>query len=335
MNKIIFLILFLIFGFASLNLQAEAFDLILDFDKVKAKMPFKKKEPDPKPKMVETKQEWEIEAQNVPLEDRELDKINPPTKEEKKAEKKKPKMPDLRYTFERYNYPQGKRELNIEDIKKRLSLYPYVVADNQCRYIAYPYYYFSPDLNQISSNFFVEELDTTKTKTKRILDYNHKRKERTPIIEAGTKEVYPNLFNGLTLVDWSADSRKLLIKEKVGSTYGGVYKTYLYVHFMGNEIQPGRTEKLEDFDKAVKYYYIDWEKKQINKYRYDIEPLGFSAENDNLIIALCYVYDKDNNKIFLGTWGYNIETKTTLLLSKTDITHDVSINGLILKQTLD
>ena len=43
MNKIIFLILFLIFGFASLNIQAEAFDLILDFDKVKAKMPFKKK----------------------------------------------------------------------------------------------------------------------------------------------------------------------------------------------------------------------------------------------------------------------------------------------------
>ncbi|MBQ9149965.1 hypothetical protein IJX73_03440 [bacterium] len=296
------------------------------------KNPFKKKEPEPKPKMVETRQEWEIEAQNIPIEERDFEKQNV---QQDEADKKKPKMPELRYTFERYNYPQGKRELNIEDIKKKLSLYPYVVADNQCRYIAYPYYYFSPDSNQISSNFYVEELDISKTKTKRILEYNHKRKQRTPIIEAGTKEIYPNLFNGLTLVDWSADSRKLLIKEKVGSTYGGVYKTYLYVHFMGNNIEAGQTVRLDDFDKAVKYYYIDWENKQINKYRYDIEPLGFSAENDNLIIALCYVYDKDNNKIFLGTWGYNIETNTTLLLSKTDVTHDVSINGLILKQTLE
>ena len=271
--------------------------------------------------MVETRQEWETEAQNVPLSERKIEK------QKEEVDPKKYFIPEFKYVFERYNYPQGTRELNIEDVKNKLAMYPYLVADNGCRFVAYPFYYFSPNTNQISSNFYVEKLDTTKTKTKRILDYNHKAQERTPIIEAGTKEEYPNLFNGLTLVDWSSDSKKLLIKEKIGSTFGGVYKTNLYLHFMGNDVEAGKTIKLEKFDLAIKQYYTEWENKQIIKYRYDILPLGFSADNDNIIIALCYVFSKTGEKIFLGKWGYNLATDTVLLFSKTDNTADISVNG--------
>ena len=74
--------------------------------------------------------------------------------------------PDLKYVFQRHNYPYGKREINYEEIKKNLFHYSYLVADNECKYAAYVHYYYSPDTNQISSNAFVEELDTSKTKTK-------------------------------------------------------------------------------------------------------------------------------------------------------------------------
>ena len=292
------------------------------------KNPFKKKE-EPKAKMVETKQEWEEQSVNVPLEQR------TPVKFAEEKDPKKFYTPEFKYVFDRYNYPQGKRELNVVEVKNKLAYYPYLVADNSCRYVAYPFYYYSPSTNQISSNFYVEKLDTTKTKQKRILDYNHLQKERIPIIEAGTKETYQNLFNGLTLVDWSKDSSKLLIKEKVGSTEGGVYKTYLYVHYMEGDVEAGKTVKLDRLDKAIRYYYTDWEKRQIIKYRYDIIPLGFSAENDSIIILLCYVYDKNGNKLFLGKWGYNCDTEAILLLSKTDYTPEISSNGLILKQVLD
>ena len=153
----------------------------------------------------------------------------------KEIEEKDPKkfvIPEVKYVFERYNYPQGKRELDITEVKNKLAFYPYLVADNSCRFVAYPFYYYSPSTNQISSNFYVEKLDTSKTKQKRILDYNHIEKARKPIIDAGVKDTYQNLFNGLALVDWSNDSSKLLIKEKVGSLQGGVYKTYLYIHYM-------------------------------------------------------------------------------------------------------
>ena len=310
--------------FLALNILTPAFA----FNLIHFKNPPKKKQPEEKPKMVETKQEWEAESKNVPLRYREL-------KQAEKEEDKNIIIPDAKYSFARYNYPQGTRELNIEDIKKNLYSYPYVVADTTVHFVAYPRYYFSPHLNQISSDFYVEKLDTSKNKTRRILEYNHKQELRTPVIEAGMYEGYPNLFRGLTLVDWSKDSKKLLIKETVGSTVNGLYKTYLYVHFMESEIQSGYTIKLTDFDEIIKTYFINWENKQIVKYRYDIIPLGFSAENDNLILALAYVLDKDNNKVFLGTWGYNILTNETILVSKTDYQPNISINGLILKQVLD
>ena len=289
--------------------------------------PFKKKQPPQKQKMVETKQEWEIEAENIPLSERKTEVYQ----EEKST--KKYFQPTPHYVFEKYNYPQGKRQLNIEDVKKNLYSYPYIVADINCHYAAYPRYYYSPDINQISSNFYVEKLDTSKTKTRRILEYDHNQLERKAIIQAGTKEIYPNLFRGLTLVDWSQDSKKLLIKEQVGSTLNGIYKTYLYVHFLGNESKESYTIKLLDLDEAIKNYYLDWEKLQLAKYRYDIEPLGFSAENDNLVIVLSYVYDKNNRKIFLGAWSYNCLNHEIILLSKTKTSFEISANGLILKRS--
>ena len=85
------------------------------------------------------------------------------------------------------------------------------------------------------------------------------------------KEVYSNRFQGLTLVDWSKDSRKLLIKEKIGSTQNGLYKTKLYVHFIKTSIRNGFTLELTDFDEAIKQYFIDWENKQLVKYVLDFD----------------------------------------------------------------
>ena len=290
----------LLFAMVFISNSVFAFDFDSFKNTTKGKIekinPFKKKPEPQKAKMVETRQEWEIDAQNIPLSDREIEKDKP------QIDAKKYNIPQTRYLFEKYNFPQGTKELNIEDIKSKLHLRMYPIADANCEYIAYPYYFYSPNVNQISSNFYVEKLDGSKTKRNRILEYNHTQEERFPIIEAGTKEIYQDLFNGLTRVDWNKASNKLLIKERVGSTRNGVYKTYLYVHFLETDVENGYTIKLLDFDEAIKYYFIDWENKQIVKYRYDIIPLGFSTENDDMIVALCYVYDKDGNKIFLGAW---------------------------------
>ncbi len=293
------------------------------------KNPFKKAPIIQKEKMPETKQEWEEKAQNVFLEERKLDPYKNPESDKNTI------FPLSHFTFELYNNPPGTRKLNISDIKKNLYSYPYIVSDNKCHYAAYPRYYFSPDINQISSEFFVEKLDTTKTKVRRMLDYNHNQKARNSIIISGKKEHYPNLFSGLSLVDWSKDGKRLFIQEKIGSTVNGIYKTYLYVHFMGNEITQGYTIKLDNLDKAIKRYFLDYQNIQLAKYRYDIEPLGFSQDNDDIVVVLSYVYGKNKEKIFLGAWGYNTSNNEIMLLSTTQTQFPISANGLILIKSFD
>lgn len=288
----------------------------------------KKKIEPPKEKMPETVEQWELEAQNIPLNLRELEGYTP-NKSDKKFY-----YPTPHFVFEKYNSPAGSREANIENIKKDLNLIPYIVTDSKFQYVAYPRYYFDAENNQISSAFFIEKLDTSKTRKNRLLNYIHNQQERMPVIESGTKKIYKNLFNGLALVDWSKDSKKVLVKEKTGSLLNGIYKTYLYVCFIDDEGKISAV-KLDNFDRAIKNYFIDINNILLVNFRYDIYPLGFSAKDDNVIVAYCYVLDKNNKKIFLGIWGYNVLTNETILISKDMKKIDISANGIFLKQVLN
>jgi len=302
-----------------------SFHRAYSFDLNSVKNKFKKKPKPEKVRMVETEEEYEIEAQEIPVEKRKLNDYTP------KASTKHFYYPNAKYRFEKYNYTQGFKESDLSEIKTKQSVYSLLVADINCRYVAYSRYFYSIDNNQISSNFYVEKLDTSKTKVKRMVDFNPLTKKDNPIIESGTKEVYPYLFHSLTLVDWNRSSDKLLIKEKIGSIINGVYKTNLYVHFLLDK----KTIKLTDFDEAIRNFYKMTEKIDIKHYRYEIVPLGFSADNDSFIIAHVFMYDKDSNKIFMGTWGYNANSNQTIMLSKDNPIEDISINGLILKQVAD
>ena len=284
----------------------------------------KKKQKPVVQKMVETKQEWEKESQNVNLEQRKLKDFEPPKSD------KKHYYPEIKYAFERYNYPAGSREVNIDDVKKNLVSYPYIVTDINVRWGAYSRYYFNPENNQISSEVYVEELDNMRTKEDRIVNFHHEQKKRTPVLASGMDITYNNLYNGLTIVDWDKSSKKLLIKEKTGSTQNGIYRTELYVYFLDTN----RTVKISRLHDAIYDYLLDYQDLQISKYRYDIKPLGFSASDENAVISLAFVYDKDNNEIFLGAWQYNCATGEIRLLSDMKSQYNITSSGLFLKRVL-
>ena len=286
---------------------------------------FKKKQAPQTPKMVETKQDWEYEAQNIPLSDRELKEVEAPKTDKKNY------YPEAHYVFEKYNYPPGTRNYDIRFIKKNLVEHPIIVADLKCHYVAYANYYFRADNNQIYSDFYVEKLDTTKSKTKRILSYNHKQLKRIPVLLSGFKEEYRNLFNGLSLVDWSHDSNKVLIKELIGSTVGGIYKTNIYIYFVNED----RTIKLSNFEEAILNYYLDNDDINLKQYRYSLEPLGFNSNNDNMVVVNCFVYNNEGKKIFLGVWGYDLKENSASLISRTSPNVSISTNGLALKRVLE
>ena len=67
--------------------------------------------------MVETKEEWEKEAQSIPLNERkELKDVYKNELEKEQLKDKVHYTPKSHYTFELYNYPQGSREVNISTV---------------------------------------------------------------------------------------------------------------------------------------------------------------------------------------------------------------------------
>ena len=305
----------ILFVFIFLNVSTFGFSF-----KRKPKPPVKKE------KMPETYQQWQQMAQDVPMEDRVLNVIKEPKSD------KKHYFPEPHYRFEKYNSPQGTRDLNIQFIKQNLVSYPIIVADITCHYVAYPKYYYSSDIDMIYSEFYIGELDTSKTKTKRILDFNHKQTYKIPIIQSGVNEQYKNLFKGLTLVDWNRNSNKILVKEKVGSTLEGVYRTYLYVYFLDSK----QTKKLSDIDSKLQKYYLSHEKLNLNNYLYEINPLGFTTDNDDVIAFHLFTFDKNTKeRFFMGTWVYNVVNNSMKLYSRENPSISVGSNGIVLKRVLD
>ena len=284
----------------------------------------KKKQTLPKEKMPETVQEWEEKAKSIPLYERKLEKI-----EEPKSTKKK-YYPEPNYIFEKYNVPSGSKDFDLRFLKKNLEVRPIVVTDNDFQYVAYSVYHYRADIDQIYSEFYIGELEKDKSRKKRILEFNELKNQNPPVITSGVDELYPRLFGGLTLVDWSRDSKKVLVKELKGSTIGGNYRTYLYVYFINDR----KLAKISGINRVLRDYFLKENGFNLDEYRYDITPLGFSADNDDMVVFQCFVYQNDFEKTFLGTWGYDLIQDKFVLISKTNSPVSISANGLVLKRVL-
>ena len=277
--------------------------------------PFSKKSKQEAEKMVQTKQEWEEKAQNIDLEER---KISPYQRPEDKDFK--PKSPPLK-KFVKYNVSPGYREADLSKIIR-------------VKYIAYSQYYYSPLYNQISSEVYVQKLKEGATRMQKALSATPLNAHRTPAIETGTKEFQKDLFSTLTIVDFSKDSKKLLVKEKIGSNKEGIFRNYVWVYFMqGDEIE-WFAIKFNNLNETIKQYHAQNSHIALDNYRWDIKPLGFSKENPDVIVIESYAWDKDKKEIFLGLWGLNCADASVQLISKDPMPVELSINGLMVKEYL-
>lgn len=290
--------------------------------------PFSKKSRQEAEKMVQTKQEWEEKAQNVNLEDR---KISPYQRPQDKDFK--PKNPPLK-KFTKYNVSPGSREVDISKIIKEKDVKSQGVFDPDFKYMAYGQYYYSPTYQQISSEIYIQRLKDGATRMQKALSATPLNTKRTLAISSGTDEFRANLFSTLTIVDFSKDSKKLLVKEKIGSNTEGIFRNYVWVYFMQGDEVEWFPIKFSNLNEKIKQYHGAKSGLALDNYRWDIKPLGFSKENPDLVIAEAFAWDKNKNKIFLGVWGLNCLDASVQLLSETPMPVEVSVNGIIVKEYL-
>jgi len=221
--------------------------------------------------------------------------------------------PQLQY----YNDPPGKQEINLFGIYSKKEITSVGVISPDKSIMAYSVVYFFPNAYQYTSKVFIVKNQPQIKITDKI---------SKSILDVGFDSLDRETFRTLTIVDWSGDSKKLLIKEKVGGYSKGIWTTNLWIY----NVDTGKTQKLGNIKKAVVYYWKSKQKVSLPDLRWDIIPLGWDLSNPDMIIVNTYGYSH-SEKQFLGCWGIDITTGNSELLSFVNETVPVAKNGFIFK----
>lgn len=281
-------------------------------------VPFQKK-PKPQNNMPKTMQEYRIEAEKQA----ERNKQIPPPQVEK--DEKLVEIPEPQITLQKYNNPPGQVDIDLSNLKKKRKVNSIGVANPNYDMLAYTSVFYYPASKTVSSELYVLPLDETETVKERIANANIKD-GIVSIYKTGMDALTVDLQRTLTIVDWSADGKKLAIKEKIASIEDGMWQTNLLVY----DFSTRKMKVLSEVREAIKYYWLKNEKLDLNEVRWDIYPIGWDSLNPERIIVFAYAYTGEKPK-YLGAWSIDYWGHRTKQMSLTDTSFEVAQNGSSLK----
>lgn len=212
-------------------------------------------------------------------------------------------VPVPKYKLVKYNLSPGFTELQIP---RRLNFDREVngqgIISSDFSFMVYPaiHYYASADCT--TTDLYVIPLDESLSKLERAKRANVIRRESKPILSTSKDIDTPYIFRTLTPVDFTPDNKKLLIKEKTGYRFDGIWKTELWIYDFENK----QATKLPEVRDAISNYWAQAKGANLDESRWDIYPMGFDENNQDRIIVCAYAYT-GKAPIFLGTWS--IDTK--------------------------
>jgi hypothetical protein len=237
------------------------------------------------------------------------------------------------FRFEPYNDPSGTQNLNLFNIEKSRQIVSQAVISPDKTKAAYCETDFYPQTKQTASRLFYINIPIPQpseisgelvSETPDMYKIKTLENPGIKILEAGRGYLAKELFETLTIVDWSQDGKKLLVKETTGEHQRGIHKTDLWVYDFDSQ----KAKKLLELRKAIIYYWSKKHNFRIDEFRWDITPLGWALNDNNLIIANFYGYN-DKGKQFMGAFGIAADGKTSRILSPDNENLPVSKNGLV------
>lgn len=235
-------------------------------------------------------------------------------------------LPDPHIRISKYNLPPGSKEINLTGLYAKRKADSIGVLSPDYSKMVYSTAFYYPTENQVTSEMYLLKVDKSLSVQEKIKTANEIFKEKTPIISTGLDDLQTKAFKTLVLVDWSKDGKKIAVKEKVGSTLAGIWKTNLLVYDFDKE----QTKELNEIREAIRYWWKTNENLDLIDYMWDIYPVGWDAVNPDRIIVYAYAYTKSNPK-FLGTWSIDSKGERSELMSLKSTDFAISTNGVILK----
>ncbi len=212
-------------------------------------------------------------------------------------------VPVPKYKLVKYNLTPGFTELQIP---RRLNFDREFngqgIVSSDFTFMVYPsiHYYASADCT--STDLYIIPLDTSLSKLERVKQAHIIRREGQPILSTSKDIDTPYIFRTLTPVDFTVDNTKLLIKEKTGYRFDGIWKTDLWIYDFENK----KATALPEVREAISNYWAQAKGANLDETRWDIYPMGFDENNQDRIIVCAYAFT-GKAPVFLGTWS--IDTK--------------------------
>ena len=232
-------------------------------------------------------------------------------------------VPQPAYKIVRYNNPPGSPELTLYNsfYERRQQNAQGIVSPDFTK-LVYSSVYYYPNSGSTACDVFVIKLDKAKSNMDKILTANAVHRYSEPILSTDKDNENYYTFRTITPVDFSSDGSKILLKEKIGNTKDGIWKTTPFVYDFKNNV----SYNLKDVRESIKYYWQAAREINLDDKRWDITPLGFSQKNPDWVIvtALAYTGEKPVN---LGTWAISYTGEAPRLVSTTNSTSNISMNG--------
>lgn len=267
--------------------------------------------------------EYEKKSSDILTSERDIGSYEPP------RDKTMEYTPQYTYGLVKYNNPPGSPDLNIGRKLQydRQFISPGIVSPDKS-FLIYPVHNFYGTQQCVTGDLYMIKLDQTKGEVERVEEANIIKRVQKPVMSTSKDISEKFIFRSLTPVDFSADGNRLLVKEKIGSIQDGIWQTNLWIY----NFRTQEATLLSEAQETVKYYWQTQRGLFLEEKRWDIFPMGFTAEHPDIIIFNAYGYT-GRQPVFLGTWSVDVDGEFTELVSLKQTSVSMSLNGYKLQKT--
>lgn len=232
-------------------------------------------------------------------------------------------VPQKSFRLVKYNNPVGSPELSLPrklNFDRQINAQGIISGDKTM--LVYPAVYYYAESDCTSCDLFLIKLNSSLSDVDKVLKANIVQKEDEPLISTSKDIDTKFVFRTLTPIDFSADNKKLVVKEKIGYRHDGIWKTDLWVY----DFETKSALKIPQIREAIIDYWAQVGGLDFEENRWDIYPMGFDANDDNRIILSAYAYTGEVPK-FLGTWSIDVEGQNSKLEDLNGASVPVSVVG--------
>lgn len=238
-------------------------------------------------------------------------------------------FPNPHFRVVSYNIPPGQRNIDLTKIVERKTVSsPGILSPDNTKMV-YTKCFFYKEYNQTSSAvYFIPISDNNKNDAYyALLNTNLMQGNPEPILSVGMDAIQSSQFKTLFPIDWSKDSTKIALKEKIGSNFYETWQTNVIVY----DFRTKTWKRLTAVREAIIYWWRENKQIDLKDYMWDIFPVGWDKNNPERLIVYAYAFTKDK-PLFLGTWSidYNEEKSTLLSIDTTNV--EIDLNGFGLKE---